>query len=79
MIRELVSKDKWAEAVKFEWNDPRLEIDEVHIYRFKLNDGSDGYYYDNIMRRKDARRFWESLLKLGYTLKPLPPPPSYED
>ncbi len=76
MIRELVSKD---EMVKFEWNIPRLENDEVHMYRFKLNDGSDGYVYDNIMRRHDARRFWESLVACGYTMKPLLPPPSYEN
>ncbi len=76
MMRELVSEN---EIVKFVWDNPRLEIDEVHIYRYKLNDGSDGYYYDNIMHLHLARRFWERLVAKGFKLQPLCPPSSYEN
>lgn len=76
MIRELIGKD---EMVKFEWSVSSLDHDEVHIYRCMLNDGSDGYYYDNVMRRTDARRFWQSLIGVGFVMTPLPSPPSYEN
>ena len=76
MIHELWNQH---EMVKFVWDEPSLEIDEVHVYRFMLHNGDDGYYDDDIVPRKDARRCWVTLVGLGYKPTPLLDPPSYEN
>ena len=75
MVRELI-KDQ--EAVKFRWNEQPLEKHEVHIYRYDHN-RCDGYFHDEIMLMDYARTFWTRLVKMGFVVVPLAPPPSYED
>lgn len=74
-MRELV-KDQ--ESVQFIWNDPALEKHEVAIYRYDYSK-YDGYFHDEIMMIEHGRNFWKTLIGMGFTLKPLAPPSSYED
>ena len=57
---------KGEEMIRFLWNDDDPDYENsIHIYRFNLAFSS-VYYYENMMGRETARKYWDNLVRCGF-------------
>lgn len=58
---------KGAEMIRFVWDadDPDYE-NSIYVYRFNLTFSSH-WYYENMMGRETARKYWDNLVRCGFS------------